>query len=97
VPTVGAEVAVDAAVAWACGLVAAVDAVEAADPASNGAQLWAAGSTPVNLTARRRASRSLSPRCGELARNRGADAAASTRDQRNLAVERAYVRSSRSW
>jgi hypothetical protein len=50
VPTVGAEVAVDAAVAWACGLVAAVDAVEAADPASNGAQLWAAGSTPVNLT-----------------------------------------------
>jgi hypothetical protein len=59
----GAEVAVGAAVpyaplAWACCLVAAAaaaDAVDATDPAWYGARLWAAGSTPVNLTGRRSA------------------------------------------
>jgi hypothetical protein len=45
-----------APLAWGCCLVAAadaVDAVEATDPAGNGARFWAAGSSPVNLTSRR--------------------------------------------
>jgi len=48
----GAEVAVGAAVAWACGLEAAGDAadvVEATDPAGNGIRSCSSGSTSAQL------------------------------------------------